>query len=175
MSHSDFQEAIPSIVAETVHGLQLDTQAISAAQVCEQERRQSHIEDFVKSTGKDGTSSREDMAWLEDTFDRLMTKADRHVSDNLSIEDIRVYKWCFELAKRYDRRYWAYRFQYAVYKDLVAASEGSLVHGGKKAQSIAASIFGDSTQVPAFRMRLYQPLERLVVGFQCCWRDHHLC
>ena len=52
--------------------------------------------------------------------------------------------WCFELAEKDDRRYWSYKFQYTVYGDLVAASEGGLVKGGNALHSLAASIFGDA-------------------------------
>ena len=143
LSHPEFLNAVPALVNETLNPLLSDEATIEAARTMEEERRQQDIESYVKSTGRDGKSVREDMSWLESTFDRLMTKADRHAIGGFSIDEIRVFRWCFELAPKYDRRYWSYKFQFAVFRDLVEFSTTSVVHGGEKLHSLAASIFGD--------------------------------
>lgn len=140
LSHPDFSSAVPSIVNETLHPLRYDASAVAAAKYVEQQRRQQDIEDFVKSTGKDGTSIREDMAWLESIFDKLMTKANKDFLKAWSVDELRVFNWCFALAPQEDRRYWCYKFQYTVTKDLVYATGEA--QGCNQLQSIAHSIFG---------------------------------
>ena len=145
LSHAEFQDAVPRIVTETLESLRSDESAVKAAAQMEEDRRLKHIELFVKSTGKDGTCLRQDLAWLESIFDdKLMTRADRNALTDFTVDEIRVFKWSFELAHKSDRRYWSYRFQYTVYQDLVAASQGKTVQGGERLHTLAAFIFGDA-------------------------------
>ena len=145
LSHPEFKEAVPMVVNETITTLRKDDFTVDAAKQVETDRRQKEIEEYVKSTGRDGMSPRQDIAWLESIFtDKLMTRADRYAMSTFSVDELRVLKWCFELAGKDDRRYWSYKFQYAVYQDLVTASNGGLVMGGNRLQSLAAYIFGDA-------------------------------
>ena len=146
LSHPEFQSASARLVRETLELHQSDNFAVKAASDAEELRRHKEIEDFVKSSGKDGASIREDMAWLESIFeDKLMSRADRNALTSFTVDELRTFHWCFELASRDDRRYWAYKFQYTVYADLVAAaqntSESCYVQGGNRLQSLATTIF----------------------------------
>ena len=145
LCHPEYQEALPRLVNETLATLRKSDLVTNAAKQMEKDRRQKDVETFVKSTGKDGMSLRQDLAWLEEVFERnLMTRANRKALTSITLDDIRVFNWCFELAEKDDRRYWSYKFQYTVYGDLVAASEGGMVKGGNALHSLAASIFGDA-------------------------------
>ena len=113
----------------------------------ELDRREQQKQDFVKATGDCViTDTRNDVVWLDQVFaERLMTRADRRaIGGGISIDEIRVFAWAFELADKADRRYWSYKFQYTVHADLVAASEDGTVRGDKALHSLAGRIFGDA-------------------------------
>ena len=142
LSHPDFQAAMPAIVQETLTTLQQDQFASDAAQHMEEDRRHKQLEDIV---GKNGMQVRNDLTWLEEVFqDKLMSRANRNAITGFSVDEIRVFAWCFEFAEKDDRRYWSYTFQYAVHEDLVAAGTDGTAHGSTALHSLASKIFGDA-------------------------------
>ena len=65
LCHPEYQEALPRLVNETLATLRKSDLVTNAAKQMEKDRRQKDVETFVKSTGKDGMSLRQDLAWLE--------------------------------------------------------------------------------------------------------------
>tara|TARA_B110001450_G_scaffold256608_2_gene287735 strand:+ start:712 stop:2802 length:2091 start_codon:yes stop_codon:yes gene_type:complete len=142
----EFHDVSIRLVTETLESLRRDEFVSAAAKQRELDRRQKQIEDLLEATGGDSIAAQRDVVWLEQIFaERLMTRADRHAIDGgISVDEIRLFAWCFELAEKADRRYWSYRFQYTVHADLVAASDDGTARGDKALHSLAGRIFGDA-------------------------------
>ena len=147
LANPEFQDVSIRLVMETLESLKREPYAKHAAEQMELDRREQQKQDFVKATGDCViTDPRNDVVWLDQVFaERLMTRADRRaIGGGISIDEIRVFAWAFELADKADRRYWSYKFQYTVHADLVAASEDGTVRGDKALHSLAGRIFGDA-------------------------------
>jgi len=149
LSHPEFQAASTTLVMQTVAKLTAEAEAAYikvASEEVEKDRREEFFANFCESCGIDpDVGLKDDMGWLQQVFDKLMTKAHRFFQTDLSVDELRVLKWCFADAPKDDRRYWSYTFQYTAYEDLVKwGNETGTVNGGQKLHSIAAAIFGDA-------------------------------
>lgn len=140
VAHQDFARAPIELVKEIFERIKDNEDAINFANIKEDERLQAELQSILSC--EDSTPSRSDLPWLEERFKRLMLEAD---GDALHMNefDIAKWKWTFELAELDDRRYYAYAFQYAVYKDLTRRNTGAYVVGGQKLVEVASSIFGN--------------------------------
>ena len=142
----EFKLASPTLVKQTVGRIKDDSFAVQAVEFEEEERRAALQEAFVSSTDKDGSSTRTDLAWLETVFSCLMARATSADVLKMNLDDLRIFRWCFELADKSDRRFWAYKFQYLVHTSLVQRSEEKqqkCVVGSSQLHSLAFSIFRD--------------------------------
>lgn len=146
LTTAEFQDVSVSLVMETLTAIRREDLTMKAAQEMEKDRRQKQIQGLLDATHGDWLASRNDVVWLEQIFeDNLMTRANRNaIKHGFTVDDIRVYAWCFELADKADRRHWAYKFQYTVHADLVAASDDGTAKGSAALQSLASRIFGDA-------------------------------
>jgi hypothetical protein len=144
LNDPEFLEASAPLVAETLEKIRKSSQASKAAELWEQRRRETYFKALVNLTEDEASTLRQDISWLQSMFDTLLTKSDRRFISRITVDDMRVFSWCFELAPKDDRRYWSYTFQYNVYKDLVAMSDGGLVAGGDRLYEMAKTIFGDA-------------------------------
>jgi hypothetical protein len=140
-AHGEFAEASLVGAKAIYRRMSLDPLAIAAAKAAEQQRKDD-IRAAVESNHVNDQGSRQDLAFLEMKFESLIEKANASALD-LGDMEIAAYAWDFELANLEDRRYWAYRFMYSVYSDLVDKAKGGMVMGGEALHSITKRIFLD--------------------------------
>lgn len=142
LSHEEHWRASPELTKQLFAELKEQPTAVEAAKQREKQRKLAYL--HTLTTG-DGQCCREDPAWLEEKFDQLMEKANATALRMASAEQM-TWRWTFEKASRDDRRYFAYKFQYAVYADLVdqAAGGAPRLVGGSELLDLSKRIFSDA-------------------------------
>lgn len=148
LSHQEHWRASPELTKRLFAELKEQPAAVEAAKQREKQRKQAYLHALLKT---DGPCCRQDPAWLEAKFDQLMEKADSKALQMPSAEQM-TWRWAFELADRDDRRYFAYKFQYAVYSDMVdqrasasgVTSGAPRLNGGAELLNVSKRIFSDA-------------------------------
>lgn len=141
VEHQDNWGACRQLTTTLLSELKGCPAALEAAKLREHQRKTAYLHALSAS---DGIACRQDPEWLESKFDHLMTKASSEAL-RMPLEEQMTWRWTFERAPRDDRRYFAYKFQYAVYKGLVgqAATGAPRLTGGAMLLELARRIFSN--------------------------------
>lgn len=139
LAHEEFRAASPKVTGETYDRLKGQPLAVQAAVGAESQRKQKQLALIVNSVEP---SARDDMAWQEDQFEKLLARANASAL-RMPEQEKATWRWAFERTNRYDRRYFAFKFQYAVYSDLVEHKSSTRLQGGNELYDLARYIFSD--------------------------------
>ena len=141
LSHQDHRRASPELTRNLFEELKDQPAAVEMAKQRERQRKEAYLQALVAG---DGPCCRQDLAWLENRFDHLMERADSTALE-MSCDEQMTWRWTFELAPREDRRYFAYKFQFSVYSDMVESREGGAqrLAGGAQLLEVSRRIFSD--------------------------------
>jgi hypothetical protein len=116
LKHEDFAGADHPLTSELLENMRENQEAVTSAIEEEEERVAKAMAEATASTSD--AERRSDLVWLEEQFTLLLCVATADAITMAEHERLR-YGWIFQLGEMEDRRYYAYKFQYSVYTDLL--------------------------------------------------------
>ena len=139
VAHREFEHANPDSIREACGTLRMHDLAVT---LCKQEESIRKKQMLLEIVALNPEESRTNFDFQDRQFDDLLSKFGSIGALSMTEKQLDVFAWSFNKTAYFDKRYYAWHFQYAVYADLVDWAGPDRVMHGNELLAITERIFG---------------------------------